>query len=79
MPKSRKQQRKTYKSFQKLKGGSSGSAALYGVSAFGDIGNQHAQPGSNLIHVNNNSNCAVGGKRRRKKSKTYKKSRKNRN
>ena len=54
---------------------SAGSASNFGVQAYGNIGDQIAKPGTNLIDVKNLSNGVFGGRRRRR-SKSCKKTRK---
>jgi hypothetical protein len=80
---SQKQKSQRRKSQRRFRGGNgseltlpslsaAGSAANYGVSAFGGIGDQHAMPGSNQIHVNRVSNCG-GGKRKRNRTRKNRK------
>lgn len=71
MSKSKSQRRKTQRlnKSRSFRGGN--SAADHGVSVYGGPGNQHAIPGTNLIRVN-----YVGG-RKKKRSTSCKKSRKN--
>lgn len=79
MPKKSYQKRRTTKRRQRGGNGANanpipnyssqaaGSAAAFGVQAYGGIGQQNAIPGTNQLAVNHVPNCG-GGKKKRSKS-----------